>query len=912
MGDQSHRGARAQGPFSPPSDRHVLELDEAVRGIEAMTGALPGLGFFRDSTRAASAKNQSLGNPGHFSHGVIIHPLPGVNWYKVQMGGGQGWISACLTSHCTFMPLGPRTVGMVGPNDNVIIFKPPGLNYGFIIGVMPPYVQEGSLLVPDWILQGSGSGLKREAGHKYPIKNLYKSGGVIDWSSQRPQDQTPGEQGWITPFGLAMTIDDYMIQLRVNEMAGLWMTLFDGWVRLAGQDLLVESSVHEMSAGDDEGESRHFTGYATYPHEALGQYAKGQEFTADISDQEAQYTSHRAKTDLRPGEETLTPVYRHQEFQGYLGQGGLRFVMKPAADSGSRLAVTAGQQDQGLFMESIGLDGAYSVVSAKSVHIGKRCRIVVPRVKNTPESGDGDDAEKATYKFSSLFGDGPDHKVGDVKVEGETKSMLKAAAVMDLIAYDLNWKALHPFHYHVGDYDTPQAGDGDLKTQESISYSAGFVVADPTARRLKIDHRYGEVEYFERESFIRFNDDGGVVLAGGAGETLMMAGGRLFLDAPLGVDVRPGGDFTVHATQIAMKSKGSMDFSSTDKDIRFKSEKNMQFLSGNSGKGGMLFECKGEGSVQQYRNNYGEDVRSSGIVFRAANSVVAMLGKDIYMRTGGADLGEGDILLDASQGKRRVQVFGKEFNTYTEKGVAFHYGPLEKDSTVKRSYYFGDTVMVADVKLFLGGALVGYSGGGGGAPGVIVDGGVYGTKSFATSGVMADKKGMFLGKVPPGFAGIITSFTNLAAQAEAAVKKAGSEEHKTTIVDKYYQENEIGDADTISQLQFSFRDPPGSPVQYKTDKFMWPESRWQQFVRFGLASGGVGWTEKPVIYQGQATYPWPGKQKWKDEPTLLQLTESTMFDVARGVDQDRPGSYEDPALGELTPVVPDGEYKLIR
>ncbi len=912
MSDHSHRGA-SRGPLVHGGDRRILELDEALRGVEAVANVLPGLGLFRDATRAAASKLHLPGGPVSFSRGTVVHAIPGVNWYKVQMGDGAGFVAACLLSHGTFMPLGPRDLSMVGPNDDVLVMKPRGLNHGFIVGVIPPYASDGSVLCPDWVVQGGGSGLRRERGHGYPIKSLYKSGGVVDWSTQRPQDQTPLDRGWVSPFGPVVMMDDFMVQARVTEMAGLWVTLVDEWVRLAGRDLLIESAVHEENGADDEGESRYFKGIATYPHEALGQYKDGQAFTEEVGDKEVQYTEHRGKVDLKKGEEDLQPIYRYQEYGGYLGQGHLRLVARPGKESGSRKFSDA-NQDDGLFMEAVGLDGSYSLVSAKSLHLGKRCRIVVPKQREVPQAKAGDDAAEGNYKFSSLHGGGKEHKVGDVRVTGEAKSALRAAAVMDLISYDLNWKALHPFHYHEADYDLPQSGDGTLKVQESVDYGSaagGFFVADPTPKTLKIDHRYGNVEYFERESFVRMGDDGNVHIAAGAGEEIILGGGRIRMNAPAGLDLCPGTDFVVLADQIVMRAKGSIDLSSSEKDVRLKAEKNMQLLAGNGGRGGILIESKGTGTTQQYKNKYGEDVRASGVVLKAAKGQVAVLGSDIYLRTGGTELGEGDILLDASMGKRRVQVYGKEFHTYTTKAVTFNYGPIEKSSSVNRVYYFGDKSMIADVRMLLGGKLIGYEGGGG-KPGVVVDGGISAVKSIACGGVMSDKKGMFLGKVPPGFIGKVQAATFTAAEAAAALQLPSMKRHETTVVKKFYEADRIGDEDTVKNLKFSFRDPAGSPKQYKTEEFKWPEARWQQFVRFGLGSGGVGWTEKPVIYQGRPTYPWPGKQKWVDEPAGLQLSELTMFDAGAGTDKARPGPYEQPEVGEMTPSPLDGQYKLLR
>ncbi len=288
-----------------------------------------------------------------------------------------------------------------------------------------------------------------------------------------------------------------------------------------------------------------------------------------------------------------------------------------------------------------------------------------------------------------------------------------------------------------------------------------------------------------------------------------------------------------------------------------------------------------------------------------------MLAKDIYLRSGGSDLGSGDIIIDASKGNRKCYIYAKEFNTFTTDAVQFYYGPIDESSSVDKVYYFGRTTAVFDVKLLLGGKLISYDGGGG-AGGLITSGGCYGLKSFGSAGVMADKKGFFLGKVPPGFAGVLSTVLSAAAQAAAALKPIGTLKHKAFYVEKYYRDGEAGNDQVIKDLHFSYRDPPSGGVQYKTTSFKWPETRWQQLERFGLASGGSPWIEKPVLYQGQETYPYPGKQKWKEDPVFLRLKELTMFDVGTGQDKNRPGPYESPHISAFDEVTMEGHYKLIR
>ena len=132
---------------------------------------------------------------------------------------------------------------------------------------------------------------------------------------------------------------------------------------------------------------------------------------------------------------------------------------------------------------------------------------------------------------------------------------------------------------------------------------------------------------------------------------------------------------------------------------------------------------------------------------------------------------------------------------------------------------------------------------------------------------------------------------------------------------KYYlPQIGLGNEQVIRQMGFSFNDRPegqGQPFNLD-DSWSIIEARWQQYVRFGIATGGTAWTEKPVKYQNSESYPFPGKKHWKSDPKFQQLTELKLFNTSNSYAEDRDGSkYEDPKITKFEPVVADGNYKLI-
>lgn len=917
MADEQHRGSVNPGPFTQTTDPRTTALDTALRAVETVVRAIaPGLGPVSDTGRAAVNQQQRMHDHGQFFVGTIVHPIGHLGWYKVQTGNVVGTIFACQLSQTGFTPMGVRDTSVLPPNTEVFGYIPNSFNHGYIIGAIPTDLTDGTLVNPDWIVQGGQSGYKREKLHKFPVQNHYNCGHIRDFSGQRPVDSTAFEWGKMGITGVGITIDDFMAQLRVNEACGLFMTWFDSWCKLTGVQLDIQSAVHEERARDDEGEARYVRGLATYPWEALGLYFHGPDITTQFSDQEVQYTKARAKLDQAEGEEDLQPVYRYTEWGGYEGQGHHRVVCKPAKDSGKRFFKDRDPVDEGLFAETIGIDGAYSLRAAKSVYIGRRTKIIIPKEIKLPEDKKGDDSEENNYKFSSEFGGGENHKLKEIKVTGEWKHMRRVSAVEDLIAFQVNWKSLHPFWYHRKDYETKQESeksDHFQRVQEVIDFGEldnQPFVRDPTPITLRIDHRYTDAEYYQRESFLYLTDDGGVILAAGQGEAVVLGGGTVRIEAPGDVQVAPGRVLTLWAEQVSIRAKRSVDVSATEHDVSIKAERNLRFVGGVGGKGGILIESRSPGRRQGYKDKIGEDIDARGIVLKAANGLLGLYGKEIYLRTGGPELGDGEIIIDASKGRKKVNFKAKEFNFFCPKTVNFYYGPVEDSSTVNKVYAFARNFCLMDVKLFLGGKMIGYNGGGG-RPGVIVDGAVLGTRAFATAGRMADRKGMFIGKVPGGFGSIISSACNSVAEISDLLKQAGEKKHEFGLVQRYYQTDQPGDNETIKNMQFSFRDPP-SEEQYKVQQFRWVESRWQQMVRFGLGSGGVAWDERKVTYQGKELYPYPGKKKLKEEQVFLQLEELTMFDAGAGYSKDRPGPFEEPELSSWTPTTMNSGYKLIR
>lgn len=901
---------------------HRATEDRRVQStVEQQQHAKPGdqkHQFASDPFNVAGLHSRSLDNasgngPLHF--GVVIQSLGMVNWYRVQLDRGSTFIAACMGSESGFVPPGIVSTSPIPPRTEVVVFKPVGAPYGVILCALPYTVADGKMSIATILQQGGNTGIKRETAGKRPFQAFFRSGGVRDWSVHRPEDGTSMEWGKISATGIALLLDNFQAFLRVNELCGLFLNYFDSYTRLAGVNLDIQTSPWVLETREDEGELQHISENFVYPWEALGLYEPG-EWTKEFEDKEIQYTKMKGKIDLPDGYEDAQAFSRYTEYGGYLGQGRLRLVAAPPTSTGNGKRLFGDtDSDIGLFMESIALDGSYLLQSAKQIALVKRVLIPVPKRLRLPEDQKtGDDARKDNYKFSGKFGNGAEHKVGDVEVGSASmslvdaeseKSLLRAAGVLDLLSYASNWKAMHPFYYHKEDFAKGEAADTqpfetiqdtlnfeDLATQEFMAY--------PSATSVKVDHRYEDVDYFARESFIVHHEDGSISIGCGYGNQIRLG--------PNGISLETAGDIQLHAgrrilgmsNQTIIRTKGSIDLSSTEKDVRIKAKQNMQIV---STEGGLLLESRATGTSQQYQSKYGEDVRASGIVLLAKNSQIGLLGKDILLRTGGTKLGSGSITLDSDKGQQSVNLVGKRVNCFVTADLNVWVASTAAGDSVSmtKSHQFGknrtkiDGVLSVEKSIYSGNNL-------------LLKGGIQAQGSITTLGKVAQDGGG-----PAGDSSQVSDQVKLAVQLEEQNRTThvglGDTRWKSEVQDKWRITDMLGNDDLHDQMGFSFRDPI-SGSQYKTNDFKLLEPRWQQMVRLNMATGGEGWTEQAVSYQGRETYPFPGKDKLEGS-TLLQYDKHTMFDEEKAIDKARGEVYETPKLGEFTPVKLDGNYKLI-
>lgn len=814
--------------------------------------------------------------------GVIDDYVSSAYCYRVRTTDGCGGPLLCMyAGPGTYGAFGAKDVGMLTAGVTVLVAKLTQ-SYGIIIGPLPYFAYDPRRCLSDQVSYSTRT--RVDAGHRKPL-TIGSQRNAINWIANRPSDVVAGTQGWITPRGMRILVADAYAQIGAGDACGLTAIYRDMLLRLAAYNYQHWTCAREHMSLNDQEELHDYTGICVYPWEQLGLLAIGDP-RRTLSPEQFQL-SEPWYAAWEPKDDKQQPFHRIQEFEGYLGQGGMRTVVAPPSSPPEYLKLDEKQNIPGLHRDFVTLAGARIIEAAHSISLVKRITIPNPYRMKKPEDGRGD--KKENYKHSGQLGGGSAHKIKDMpKLGGARKQLTLAAAVLDFHAYLCNWSALHPFHYHEKDWDLPEESEiefgGNVITQYKFDYTqlAGSALLDPPGpKSLKIDDRYGNVDFYETMSHITQLPDGGISIGDGYGSSLTLSGGHVYIAAAGDIFLKSGRTITQWAGwDVTVRAQNSIDLSSTEKDVRLKAGKNMQLL---ADKGGVLVESKAEGITYDYAQT-GEKAVMSGIMFRAAKSEVVTVGNNIYLRTGAEDgsIAGGPIVIDAHRGKEKIVLNGRQLDAFIADAVNFNFGEAGKiTSTVKLTEAIANFPgqVYADTGLASGSGLA-----------------VNGNIAVAGGQIAVEQGAPNVGQLTgEALAQVKDLLARLNEQNDTTFPQQAEQTYRVNPDTAFYGSNKAGTDTVLRQSGFSFR----STEEYLATDFAVYEDRWQQLARLGTPTGAV-WKEKPVqTVNGGETYPYPGREAYTGNVYYEQPLN--LFDPSSGCSKPRGGVYEDPQFGTPTP-----------
>lgn len=873
-----------------------------------------------DPTSVGAHQTRDLGRGVEIMFGRVMDSIPYAGIYKVLPERGLSVITCCHVGHGPNGAIGVRSVSSLPPGVHVWFIYHRDVNYGVIIGVEPYFMTDPRQALSDYIYLGSRSGLHRDVAFSYPWRTNTR--GLGDWSAGTPFDEAAdGTWGGITRTGLRMLLDDFMVQVGAGEACGLYAYLWDQLCRLTGINLQIRANCFEWEALDDESEHFDVLGHSVYPWETMGAGRQTSGLYREHTAKETQVEKPWYAA-IEPAYDNQMPVRRVLSFGGYLGQGGKRLVQAPTDATIWRYGNPGGLAS--VFEEQVTLPGAYALRSAKSVIIARRPLIPKIYQKRRPDDAAGDN--KDNYRASGTFGSGPRHEVtGDIDTPGDFEDNQKRiAGVQDLIAYVFNWEGAHAFHYHENDWTVSQETESDLGSSIPLPQFRPLVgnskmfMPDPPKASLPIDHRYGTVEYALCNSYIVLTEDGGIAIGDGYGAEIRMSGGHIANTAPGDVWHRAGRHVGCWGGRdVLVRAHNCVDISATEKDIRLGANRHLWAVAGleEGNQGLLLLESRAVSRDYIFKADdsggmIGEDAEASGIALRVENANIVNWGRDIYLRTGGGSVSQGDIYLDAGRGTRSL---------LTNSTFIGHYLKPASGAGRYDAFYVGDTTIeVKAVNAFTGvynllGAWSAVYGD------LAVDGRYFGNGWIYTIGhIGTTEAATYNFLVPPILPDELVKFFKQLAEVVEALKKALAAYFMATFTTLFYQDLKAGDAEVMTIAEYSWRTSQqcGTASEDGSEtSFRLFEDRWQQMDR--MAGGAsVKWSEVWATTQGIQTGPYPGKEAMTNSESYIEMP-LTIYDPETGASRSRGSAdsvaecYAQPKYGEPSPKALDGNYRIL-
>jgi len=881
----------------------MLENQHSTPGAYAQTQPR------QDPQSQSAASLLSLGETGRLLLGMISDSTAIGNAYRVQLDGLKQPVVAFYNSRLSTGTFGARDLATLRPGTMVVCVWYDELPFAGIIGVVPGVGTASNQNLHAILSQATRA--RVDEAHKAPFR-MENNGNIPAFLAGRPYDATHGgEAGYISETGLRVFVDSFMAQIGGEECNQLTFYHHDMLARLATYQFQMWTACREHESMNDQEETLDWTGYAMYPWEQLGMGAKGN--PAVVKSASEWQVDEPYYGTMEPKDNYMMPWHREREFHGYLGQGGKRIVVAPAeelasSDAFASYADGGGVPDArhpGLFDSFVTADGRWCVQAAKGISLVKRAAIMAPTRRRRPEDAQGDTEEN--YKASGQEGSGEDHEItGDIEVpEDQHSGFTRAAGIRDMHAYFFNYAGLHPFFYHAEDYKVYQESDASWsegKSAEVPDYgklaSESYIDAEDYKKTWNIDHRYGEQSFYTLSCGFELLDDGTVLITDGYGGSIRMTGGSVEISAPGDVWMKGGRNCNVWAGQDAIiRAKNSWDITSSEGDGRLKAEKNLMALGGNQGIGGILLESRGAGEYKF--DEPGEKTELAGVCIRSQYAPFVSWSSEIYLRTGGGDLSNGPIVLDAGKGEGMITMYAQQSQNYVKNGTYWHFNT--NDETVD-----GPSASITDNTTSL--------------PGTV----------FCGGSIIAEGSGMFDGSVlsTSGYSGVVYPFVApLEGDALTAVQDAleeaknyreelipqqiGQQTMDSVLKPRFYESQRPGSDEVIENVSFSLR----IQEDYRTEEFKLYEDVWQQLGRItGKAS--ATWQERPVTFKGQDTYPYPGKEAFDSDDNFIQQ-DLELFDASAGHSKDRgeqpslSDEYKEPKFGAANPVSLN-QYTVIR
>ena len=806
--------------------------------------------------------------------GFIQYLVPGTGSYRVALSNNLGIVC------CQAISQNGRNASLevhYAAGEQVRVLYDPTTHSGKIIGLSNNPRVKSADGWSQFVSQGSGVGGQAIPAYREYITTLGDNGGLLDACNSSAYDCLPDDWTNQTVSGVGFHRDAMMAYMEASDTCGVYVFYDTGLLRVSGDRLEIESDSYVVSHGIDQGEIYSESTGFIYPWEITGKQWPATS-TIEYTVTDAEEAIKLGKNLYEPTDEAGLSFSRVRKYEGYVGQCQYLCVVLPteAIEYSAQESVNT----PGVFRQQVMMNGAYLLESAKRVTLAKTSFLPAPQRVRHQDSKDGDSLENGNYKFSGLYGDGPDHEVADTlaELEGLERSFDNVMSHLDTYAYSSAWQGMVGFYEHTGDFVVSDVSGEVAYTPNAEDLDQDDFLTPPDGEIKSIDHR-SESKYYRINSAIDLLDDGSIVISNGQGASIRLVGGVVELSGTA-IRLNAAKSLTGIAGLVSLKGHDHAEVSSSNGNLLLKSQKHLWALAGNGGSGSLLLESRGssDGSVD-FTNNP-EDTKAGGVIIKSTQSALLTYSRGAYIRSTPAQ----PIIIDAGDESTIVM---RARSTFRYVGSTDRVAFGTRPESLTKVHTFSTATTQLDSALFVKGQYLSTGG-------IQVLGNVN-----TANGHYGSSRGGPVGDLKINGSDELTR-SNIARQSESVREQLEwvKEYFVGAIQTPYLANNKPGHAEVIRKISVGF---PSSDF-YRTNNLHMLQPAWQNSLQ---GQGNITtWSEPDVYYQGggsstggQRTMPWPGVTAWERQGGWVPPKADVLFNASTqspinpNADKDRYRDY---------------------
>ncbi|RME19693.1 MAG: hypothetical protein D6800_13970, partial [Candidatus Zixiibacteriota bacterium] len=566
---------------------------------------------------------------------------------------------------------GSHTIRNIQAGTSVIVATHPMTEQAIILGNTAPAAGRPADEFLTYAFAGSNSGASEDPFVKEYVEKTQEDARLMAFATNSFVDQQAGDWGCRTDTGVTLLVDSFGVQISVDEVTGLWIDILDQRFELSARKLNLQTDgvvLRNTNAGDISVFALGRSAYRTDQIKTV-LYKDRNQYAEKLSGWVVDAQSKGEKpTDIPPDYDLAYAYSTVVVNEGYVGTIHHGKTWMEASPAGIR--AISGRMS-GLFSS---LPGFYEYVDSAPID---------PR--QYPLRGVAVKQAAVSMKGSTV----PDTASPFIQIAAAfAESFAPFEWRADLLGDSLEYRIIDNPNWF-GEVTEDELEDlEDIGVAEAVDKYESYI--EKYRRQPGSKPAYWAPMVKSQQQYLSAvtvdEDTGDITIFNEQGAGIRIVGSTIYLEG-LQVRVSTVKDIVMLGRDVNLLANRDVAVSSS-RTTRVFSEKNVNILGGNSGRGGVFIESRSIGTKIDVGDSPSDD-EFVGVIIKSRQAPVSILGGDILVKAGERRAGTfGDVIIHAEQGRvvtsgnygviqhtqgRITQTFGKEWHQFSRANTFSRY-----------------------------------------------------------------------------------------------------------------------------------------------------------------------------------------------------------------------------------------------